>query len=356
MRQQLSRPGLEKILQHSKLENLSDDELLDLFRDEIDSAHRPHGRVRVDPRSGHRVVYSTARSIRPDDYLVPEPSERSSDQDCIICQGSTTGVIDVAELSEGFTFINKNLYPAFFPFKPSSGVSSASGLHLLQWTSSHHDTDWHNLMEGDGEIVMARLAELERSLLSTHLADDGGAAPSYVSIFKNFGSLVGSSLSHGHQQIVLSNVEPGSVAAHRRFEEASGETFSEYMLREAPEDLIVVDYGPVVLLVPHFMRRPYVMMLFVKDVRKSYLHQLTQAEIAAVARGWHDATWCYHHLMPRIGNEIAYNILTHNGPGTGLYFEFLPYTQTLGGLERMGLYICTELPEIAAERLGQIIQ
>jgi hypothetical protein len=75
-----------------------------------------------------------------------------------------------------------------------------------------------------------------------------------------------------------------------------------------------------------------------------------------VAHAWQDATRSYHNLMPRIDKEIAYNILTHNGSGAGLYFEFLPYTQTLGGLERMGLYICTELPEIAAKRLRGVIR
>ena len=38
----------------------------------------------------------------------------------MVCQGETTGIIDVAELSEGVTFINKNLYPALYPFMRSS--------------------------------------------------------------------------------------------------------------------------------------------------------------------------------------------------------------------------------------------
>jgi galactose-1-phosphate uridylyltransferase len=134
-----------------------------------------------------------------------------------------------------------------------------------------------------------------------------------------------------------------------------GETFCEYILRETPQELIIRDYGPAVLLVPEFMRRPYVMLLVVKDTHKSYLHEISSREIEAVAQGWHDAARSYHNLMPRIDKEIAYNILTHNGARAGLYFEFLPYTQTLGGLERMGLYICTETPEVAAERLRAVV-
>ncbi len=352
MRQHLSVSTLKSILQERNVSQLEGRELLALFRAELESDHLPLQVLRTDPRTGDHVVYSSARSVRPHDYPQQEKAEISQEPDCIICQGKTTGVIDVAELSEGFTFINKNLYPAFYPFE-TQGVS---GLHLLQWTSSFHDTDWHNLDSEDAAIVMARLAALEGTLLGVDLANGAEKSQVFVSIFKNHGALVGSSLSHGHQQIMLTNVTPNSVNIGWQFRQENGESFAEYLLRETPEDLIVKDYGPAVLLVPNFMRRPYVMMLVVKDTQKGALHELSEPEVEAVANGWHDATRSYHNLMPRIGKEIAYNILTHNGAGGGLYFEFLPYTQTLGGLERMGLYICTELPAVAARRLREIIE
>lgn len=351
MRQHLSRSTLETILQASDIAGLSDRELVALVRDEIEHDRLPRQMVRMDPRSGDRVVYSTARSVRPHDHPQEQPSQSADEQACIICQGKTTGVVDVAELSEGFTFINKNLFPAFYPFE----TGAASGLHLLQWTSSYHDTDWHNLAVEDAAVAMSRLAELERSLLAVSLSTGEAGRERYVTIFKNYGAVVGSSLAHGHQQIILSDVRPGSAAANQAFFRNEGETFAAFMLRETPDELIVREYGPATLLVPAFMRRPYVMMLFVKDFRKSFLHELHDEELEAVAQGWRDAARSYHYLMPRIDKEIAYNILVHNGPGAGLYFEFLPYTQTLGGLERMGIYICTELPEVAAQRLRDLI-
>ena len=350
MRQHLPHSTLEGLLQSADIRELKDQELLALIRGEIIPDHRPLDMLRVDPRSGDRVVYSTARSVRPHDYPDKEV-EPPTEPDCIICQGKTTGVIDVAELSMGFTFINKNLFPAFFPFE----TDGAAGLHLLQWTSSYHDIDWHNIYLEDSAIVMSRLAALEGSLLGINLSSQDEGTRGYVSVFKNHGSAVGSSLTHGHQQIVLTNAPPSSVVANVRFQQDHGENFADHILRETPPELIVRDYGPAVLLVPDFMRRPYVMLLIVKDTQKAYLHELSRDEIEAVAHGWHDATYSYHDLMPRIDKEIAYNILTHNGPGAGLYFEFLPYTQTLGGLERMGLYICTERPEVAAERLRTVL-
>jgi hypothetical protein len=60
-------------------------------------------------------------------------------------------------------------------------------------------------------------------------------------------------------------------------------------------------------------------------------------------------------IMPRVGREIAYNVITNNGPGAGLYFEFLPYTQEIGGVEHLGLFVCQELPERAAAWLREIV-
>ena len=60
--------------------------------------------------------------------------------------------------------------------------------------------------------------------------------------------------------------------------------------------------------------------------------------------------------MPEIGRELAYNVITHNGPGAGIYFEFLPYTQETGGFEHLGLYVCQQNPKTAAARLRQLLR
>ena len=48
-------------------------------------------------------------------------------------------------------------------------------------------------------------------------------------------------------------------------------------------------------------------------------------------------------------------MIINNGPGAGLYVEFLPYTQETGGVEHLGLLVCQELPERAAARLREIL-
>ncbi len=365
MNQRLAREDLEAILQAEDVETLSVRKLMALTREEIND-FLPDGVCRVDPRNGDRILYHSSRGGRPHDN-VPDSAGEIPQRECIICQGQTTGVVDVAELSEGFTFINKNLFPVLYPFR-DKGL--AVGLHFLQWTSSQHDKDWHNMPLCDRIVAMERLAALERTLMAgadelMPIAGDSGdheEGPmpgrmpcAFVVIIKNYGHLVGGSLVHGHQQIAFSNVMPRRFEENARFEQEHGETFSTYMIRETPSELVVKDYGPAILLVPSFMRRPYDTMLLLKDTSKGYLHQLGEQELEAVAEGWHDGLLAIREIMPRLERETAYSVITNNGPGAGLYFEFLPFTQEIGGVEQLGLLVCQELPEKAASRLREII-
>ncbi len=61
------------------------------------------------------------------------------------------------------------------------------------------------------------------------------------------------------------------------------------MLQENPKNLLVKDYGEVVLIVPYFMKRPLDMMLLVKDSSKCYLHQLNEIEQQQVSQAIQEA-------------------------------------------------------------------
>jgi galactose-1-phosphate uridylyltransferase len=370
--QQLDPERLADLVEADDVAALSFERLAEFVREEPDlDDFRPDGVYQIDPRNGERVVFNAARARRPhDNRPTEEQVEAPPERPCVVCRGETTGIVDVAELSEGVTFINKNLYPILYPFAalPVSDAAPvvgeprpARGLHLLQWTSSLHDRDWHNMPLRDRVLVMERLAALEETLLtkggeacSPTLANPTDA-PAFVSIIKNYGHLVGGSLTHGHQQIAFSNLMPRRLLDDWRFLQAQGETFAAYLLRENPPSLRVRDYGPAVLLVAYFMRRPYEMLLVLKDTQKQYLHALTGDEVQAVAAGWGDAIRAIRTVMPRLGRAIAYNVVTHNGPGAGLYFEFLPYTQEFGGYEHLGLYVCQENPKNVARRLRQLL-
>ena len=368
MSQQLDRDTLARVLWTEDIESLSFPELVGLIEDEITDS-LPDGVYQVDPRNGDLILFTSARDRRPHDN-VPEPSGKPEvERPCVICQGNTTRIVDAADLSEGFTFINENLYPILYPFdsvgraRGSDQGRAASGLHFVQWTSSLHDRDWHNMPLEDCIVVMRRLAALEGKLLADSeslfpaaepwVGQTGYRCHGFVSIIKNYGRLVGGSLAHGHQQIAFSNILPRRIMDDARFASERGETFSAYLMRENPADLLVRDYGPAVLLTPYFMRRPYDMILLVRDAGKQHVHELTDAEVAAVAEGWRDAIRAMRSIMPRIGREVAYNVIVHNGPGAGLYFEFLPYVQEIGGAENLGLFVCQGNPASVAARLRE---
>jgi galactose-1-phosphate uridylyltransferase len=343
----INRQILATLLEAENISHLSLEELETLFREEaFPGQSMPDGLCQIDPRNGDHILYASQRSGRPHDNRPRGMNEPVFEGDCPICQGRTTGIVDATELSEGFTFINKNLFPIVFPFAGEQADADVAcgtrGMHFLQWTSSLHDRDWHNMPLADLALVMGRLAALERKLL---------ASGQQVLILKNYGRLVGGSLVHGHQQIILTSLLPNRFLDNGRFLREKGETFSSFLLRENPEELIIRDYGPAVLLVPYFMRRPLEMILLLKDSSQQYLHELSAEELLAVTKGWQEGIQTLRERMPAMGRETAYNITCHNGPGAGLYFEFLPYTQESGGLEHLGIYACQATPQQSAERI-----
>jgi len=360
----LTRDKLKDILRDRNVEKLDLAKICTHIKKEPGLRHFcPEKTYQIDPRNGDRIIYNSARARRPHYYEEPE-NEMETDEEnlnqtpSIISEGKTTGVIDVADLSEGFTFINFNLYPMVYPFQNFKGQygfnssidaekssypesSPVAGLHFLQWTSSFQDVDFHNMPIKDSVIVMNRLSKLEEVLLNRKLSDtNSDKKEGYVTIIKNCGDLVGGSIAHGHQQIALSTIVPRRVRDLVNFQESYGKLFAQHMLEVTPKDLIIRDYGEAVLLVPYFMRRPYDMMLFLKNTSRRHLFELNQKEIKAVSRGWRDGIILMRTMLRALNKEIAYNIVTCNGQGSGLSFDFLPYTQEMGGFEHAGIFVC----------------
>ncbi len=372
--QELTAEQIAPIRERERIDGASAKELVELFERELGaSTALPDGQLQIDPRSGERVLFNSGRSKRPHDNELKGGGEGEAEllsRPCVICGGKSTGILDVAELSEGVTFINKNLYPVLFPrAREDLGVSAIAGdavhgLHLLQWTSSIHHLDWHNMPQGDCETVLRRLAALEGALLhggyeampdNAATFGDAEGRRGYVGIVKNYGALVGGSLIHGHQQIAYCNIMPRRLADNWRFEEAWGERYADYILRETPEVLRLRDYGAATLLTPYYMRRPFDMQLVLHDTSKRYLCELDDAEVAAVARAFREAIQLIREVMPRIGRKLAYNVIVHNGPGAGLYVDFLPYTQEVGGYEHLGLVLCQADPTETAKTAREIL-
>lgn len=375
--QQLTFEDAKKLLLTDDIEQLSFTTLLtNITEDELLKQFSPDGVCQIDPRNGNLVIYNSARAKRFHSTY-GKPATHSKNEFCPICNGKSSQIFDIVKHSEGFSFVNKNIYPIFHPidFLPEENADyslhhgsahngrASYGFHLLQWTSSIHERDWHNMPASDALLSFQQLAKLERVLL-TQPTDfmsrsitkvDSNDISGYVSIIKNYGAAAGASLSHGHQQIAYSNILPQRFFNNLRFRKHHGKSFSEYMLQENPSNLLVKDYGAALLIVPYFMKRPLDMMLILKDTSKRYLHQLNLSEQQQVSRAIQEATQAIIVLMQEMEIEPAYNIIVDNGPGCGLYLEFLAKTQKMGGYEQIGLFVCQANTEQVATQLRQQI-
>ena len=59
--------------------------------------------------------------------------------------------------------------------------------------------------------------------------------------------------------------------------------------------------------------------------------------------------------MPRLGRELAYNWIMHEGDIGGMYIELLPWTQEMGGYEQLGIYLCQGRPVTTVECYKELI-
>lgn len=371
-----SRERLESLKIAENLDEISLQEIaINMLKDPSITGKEPEYIYQLDPRDGTTVIYSSARALRKFDVALKPLPQTVSDQQCAICLGDLTPVLDLAELSNGVTFITENRYPAVYPkgfvqssphYSPESTRDHRGfqrrlyGLHLVQWTHNQHGEDWHTMEEQDLAIVTSRLAFVEHKLLAetgsiAGTAGIDGSGHCFLTIFKNFGSNAGSSLDHGHQQLLFNNVMPRNGYHNWTFWRRHGIPFSEFMLRETSEDLWVADMPHVVVMVPYFMKRPYAMLAVVKQTYIANLHQLSDACLDDLAKAIRLCIRTMMHCMLADGRTPAYNMAIHSGPGCGLYVEFFPRSQQMGGLEYLGTWLCEATPQHCAHMLRQAI-
>lgn len=365
---ELSHLSIQPDISQHKFKSLLDY----LVADKYVKGHTAEDLCQLDPRDGSMIVYAEHRSLRRDEHqsTPAKPVEGA----CPICTGKLTNVIDYAKLSEGFTFISQNMFPVLYPknLNPEESANLslypdpdhlgrvAFGFHLLQWTSSQHEKDWHNMPFEDVLVCMQRLSILEKKVL----LDSGGYMPmsneeekvhGYVSIIKNYGAAAGASLTHGHQQIAFSNIMPQRTYNNLRFFERHGRTFNHYLWEENPESLTVETEGNTRVIVPYFMRRPFNIIVLPKT-KAQHLHQLSNDELIDVTLASQKVIKTLHLLMPKLGREVSFNMAIHTGPNSELYVEFFPVVQLTGGFEQIGLWICQLSPEHAAEQFRELYQ
>ena len=351
---QVSSKVLAKLTYSTDLGEYEFDDFLAAIReDTLIDPFLPKDYVRTDPRNGERVLYSLARAKRPIRTKEEARAELRHIDSCPLCNGETTSFIDVTALSEGHTLINKNLFPAIYPHSKNNEAEPAFGMHFLQWSSTIHDRDIHNMPKGDCRIVIDRLALLEEKLLHSASSKEHKA---YVGIIKNYGFLAGGSLSHGHQQIVYSNVAPRKIVDDECYLAKHSHSFADYLVKRNDESLTVASFGPVKAVTPYFMLRPLQTILLFQGAPCEYLHHLDDEQRDGLVEAFGKLLPAIIETMPEIGRLPCFNIVFHCGPIGRMYVEIHAYTQEIAGLEHLGLYVCQGTPEQSALMLRQAIK
>jgi hypothetical protein len=91
-----------------------------------------------------------------------------------------------------------------------------------------------------------------------------------------------------------------------------------------------------------------------KYTDKPYQHELSKGQLASVVTGWQDGIKLLRKIISMRQRAIAFNAITHNGSGTGQYFEFLPYSQEERCFEKLGFSVFQSNPEITSDTQGQL--
>jgi galactose-1-phosphate uridylyltransferase len=179
----------------------------------------------------------------------------------------------------------------------------------------------------------------------------------YLGIIKGRGRSVGSSLTHGHLQIIHSNIMPLSISNDMRLLQHSNRGFSAILQEKTPADLKIKSYreGKVVLLTPFCIKKPLEAIIATEDTSKNYLHSLSAEEHLGIAEALHDVTAAIVKLMPTFKKEVAYLLIFHIGEIGGLYIEILPSTQEGGGYETLGICVCVCTPEQSTQMYQDVI-
>jgi len=252
--------------------------------------------------------------------------------------------------------LTENLFPFITPFPVPNRLNENKkmnkGIHLLVWPTDEHKKIYE-MKPDDFSKSFKLVGQLEKIILNESKEYKS------MNLIQNFGDDCGGSLSHIHFQANFLSFIHSSLKLDLEFEKKYNESFIYYMNKTNPLELTLrkkssENYGNVKVMVPYFMKRPYDVVIGIKE--KGHFNELSDDERLNFSRAIQDVVGALSIIMPEEYNkELSYNILFHSGDIDSLYAEILPRTQINGGFERSGTYICQHSPSSCAEIYTELI-
>jgi UDPglucose--hexose-1-phosphate uridylyltransferase len=320
--------------------------------------------LRFDALSGLSTIVAPHRQGRPRDrarILVPPRPEDlpRHDPNCPFCPGGAseraTPILALPDLAGGGwrARIVANAFPALSPQSQATEGRPAQGRHEVVIETPRHDRDLTDMDAAEFravvEITFARMRQLTRDREVEALF-----------AFRNHGAGAGSSLVHGHGQIMALPFVPTEMARReawleRRHAETGRNPFKAALAAErADGQRIVVENALYCAYVPYAPEAPCELRL--QPLRWSAdPFDLDPWEIPPLAELLRD---CLIRLRERAGDP-SYNLIwwtmsraSRRKPFAGWCVRILPRTVAGGGFEKAsGISILSSTPEADAARL-----
>lgn len=326
--------------------------------------------LRYDPTMGDWIAFSTERARRPHDTRARAGEEHAPARDpaCPFCpgnEGMTLETVD-AELdgedpSRWLVRAFGNKYPALSPDEPAQQPAPAAmfrempgyGRHEVVVESPAHGT---SLAAQPVEQVTRLLRVLHRRAIA--LSKEPRLE--LVQIFKNHGSLAGSSIAHPHFQIVATPVVPRQIRlryqlAAEFYNEHGASVYSELYRSELEAKVRVVSANSeFVAFAPFASRMAYETWIVPRRCTPTF-DSVAEETLPALAEALSD-------VLGRIARGLddpPFNLVIHSAPRRHAdepdfvwHVEILPRLGTTAGFElSTGMAINSVLPEAAAALL-----
>lgn len=348
--------------------------------------------IRINPIvPSESVLVATARSMRPKKEEAPtQHDSRPHISNCPFCQGNEAmtpaSIIQVPSAGDWQLRIVENLYPVLDDDRTDPNF--AFGLqHTIEGYGRHEvviDNESHGIRihEMSDEHLTLLFSLYRDRMEQLYHSDD---RLKYVLVFKNFGPAAGASIGHTHSQIIAMPVVPDNVQAEILGSKAHYEnshqcifcslidealTFEATLYdRESGEVRRRINVGQFVIerserfvaIKPFASRYEWEIHILPLEHQADYIDS-SPDDLA-------DLAVLFKRTMARLNSVLGgvqYNFFLHSLPHGEEYagsadafhwhIEICPRTSIPTGFELgSGLYVNTICPEIAAEKLRNVI-
>lgn len=334
--------------------------------------------IRFDPITSRAVIIAEDRAARPCDFVLPEPVDEESNQDCPFCvgnEGQTPGEIDAfrsegseADQSGWNVRVVPNKYPAVRqsvspePIK-YEGPSEHQFLSAIGGFGSHEviiDTAEH--LASVSQLSTAQYTDVLR-MYRRRLLDLGqDKRLAYGLIFKNVGPAAGASLVHSHSQLIATPIVPSVIEEElqgaAKYQVRHGRcVWCDLIERARADGRVVMESDRFVAICPYAPRFP-----LETHVLPTFHVRQFEASTEDLLAEMSEMTVCLIGKIETTLGIIAYNYLIHTSPfdfaETRQYHwhvEIIPRTTSIAGFEwGSGYYINPVPPELAAAKLREV--